>query len=186
MTADRSPLQCRLVMTPTAPAAPRRALLLQDFVDLAIPSALARDRCCAEPGSLASLADQAWCDGDALMVKIGPSWAHGLLSVKVVVSIGPCRKRGDATVMPIEWRASEHSSLFPVLSGDLELCSLGDNLCRITLSDSYLPPLGELGMKLDRALLHRVAQSTVRSFLQQLASSLGGEELAAPSPPLQS
>jgi hypothetical protein len=47
----------------------------------------------------------------------------------------------------------------------------------LILSASYVPPLGELGWRLDRALLHRVAESTVRSFLLRLAASLEARQM---------
>jgi hypothetical protein len=64
------------------------------------------------------------------------------------------------------------SGIFPMLDGDLELAPLGSERCRLTLSASYMPPFGDVGRALDRALLHRVAQSTVRSFLARVAMSL--------------
>ena len=158
-----------------------RALLTWDFVDVACPVAAARQRLCGRGGWLGGMADQAGREGDALMARIGPTWAHGLLARKVVVQLGPCRERGRAVVVPIEWRAADHAAVFPVLSGDLEVDSLGEDMCRVVLSASYLPPLGELGQVLDRALLHRVAESTVRSFLRQLAASLEAEETARES-----
>ncbi|HMK97435.1 MAG TPA: hypothetical protein VK425_07805, partial [Acidimicrobiales bacterium] len=74
--------------------------------------------------------------------------------------------------LSIKWQAAERPALFPVLEGDLELVPLGADRSRLILSASYVPPLGELGRRLDRAVLHRVAESTVRSFLRRLASSL--------------
>jgi hypothetical protein len=53
------------------------------------------------------------------------------------------------------------------------------DVCRIALSASYLTPLGELGRRLDRAVLHHVARSTVRSFLSRLATSVRSEETGA-------
>jgi len=74
-------------------------------------------------------------------------------------------------VVGLGWQPSSFQALFPVLNGDIELAPI-DGGCRLTLSASYVPPLGEFGSHLDRALLHRVAQSTVRSFLSQVATSL--------------
>jgi hypothetical protein len=63
-----------------------------------------------------------------------------------------------------------------MLSGDLELAPLEPHSCRLTLAASYIPPLGDLGRALDRALLHRIAQSTVRSFLAREATILEADE----------
>jgi hypothetical protein len=111
-----------------------------------------------------------------MLMRIGPSWAAGVLARRVRIRLGRVHERGSTTVVPIGWESAVHPSLFPVLSGDLEITPLGEDTCRIGLSASYLTPLGELGRRLDRAVLHHVAQSTVRSFLGRLASSLEPEK----------
>ena len=40
------------------------------------------------------------------------------------------------------------------------------------LRGSYEPPLGALGQHVDRLLMHRVAEATIRSFMLRLAESL--------------
>jgi hypothetical protein len=159
-----------------------RAVLLQDFVDVPCPPEEIRRRCTLDHSWLAELANSASADGEALLLRIGPSWAAGLLTRKVRIRLGPARERGSTVVVPIAWESAEHANLFPVLSGDLEITPLRSNVCRIVLSASYLPPLGELGRHLDRAVLHHVAQSTVRSFLGRLAASLGSDESGADTP----
>jgi len=42
----------------------------------------------------------------------------------------------------------------------------------VTLSASYTPPLGEVGRQLDQLLLHGVASSTARAFLDRVADGL--------------
>lgn len=77
----------------------------------------------------------------------------------------------------MKWEAVHFPSLFPVLEGDLEFAPLGGPQCRMILSASYVAPLGELGRRLDKALLHRVAESTVRSFLVRLATALEADRV---------
>jgi len=131
---------------------------------------------------LASAAEE---DGESLRLQIGPTWAGGRVTREVEVLLGPTRERGEACVVALTWRATGLAVLFPVLEGDFELAPLGSNLCRLTLAASYLPPFGDLGRTLDRALLHRVAQSTLRSFLVRVASSLeaSDDDPVAPDPP---
>ena len=100
------------------------------------------------------------------------------------MTLGPPRDRGDALVVPFAWEATGLRTLFPLLEGDLELAPLGAESFRLTLSATYVPPLGELGARLDQALFHRVALSTVRSLLDRVASTLDGavdEPAAGPS-----
>ncbi len=145
-------------------------IFMDDFIDVPLSLALVR-RCFVHSESwLADLADAAEADGAALRIQIGPPWVDRFEGRKVDVTLGPTRQRGEAVVMQIDWKASGLTSALPVLNGDLELAPLGPNLCRLTLAASYLPPCGEFGQALDHALMHRVAQSTVRSFLERLAT----------------
>ena len=148
------------------------ALFIMDYVDVPLPLEIVRKRFVRTEKWLTDLASAAENDGEALRLRIGPTWVGGRVTREVEVTLGPMRERGEARVIPIDWRASGLVSMFPVLSGDLELASLGSNDCRLTLAASYHPPLGDLGRALDRALLHRVAQSTVRSFLARVATAL--------------
>lgn len=150
----------------------RRALLIQDFADVDRPLESVRGRFVGDGRWLAPLADAANDEGESLRIRIGPDWASGRMTHQVQVHLGPPHQRGDAIVVPISWEAVGLRSLFPMLDGDVELAPLGEQRCRLTLSASYVPPLGELGARLDAALLHRVAASTVRSFLARLAASL--------------
>jgi hypothetical protein len=43
------------------------------------------------------------------------------------------------------------------------------------LEGTYQPPLGSLGKMMDRALLRRVADSTVKAWTEALAESLTAE-----------
>jgi hypothetical protein len=132
------------------------------------------------------LASAAEKDGEVLRLQIGPTWAGGRMTREVEVTLGPMRERGESRVVPLVWRATGLTSMFPALNGDIELAPLGPQRCRLTLAASYLPPFGDVGHALDRALLHRVAQSTVRSFLARVASSLeaddGNPTPSAPAP----
>jgi hypothetical protein len=160
-----------------------RALLIQHAVVVERSLDEIQLGCCGgQSGWIDPLANAAGREGEAILMKIGPSWAAGLLAREVRVRLGPPRRRIASVVVPIEWEAAGLSSLFPVLSGDLEIVPLGPGRCRIVLSGSYIVPLGEIGRGLDRALLHRVAASTVRSFLRQLSAHLEADRTPAALP----
>jgi hypothetical protein len=162
----------------------RGVIFIDDFIDVPLPLAIVRGRFVDAEKWLTDLAGGAEGDGEALRIQIGPTWVGGLMSRKVEVTLGPPRERGEARVMELEWKAIGLASALPVLNGDLELAPLGLLHCRLTLAASYLPPFGELGRALDRALLHRVAQSTVRSFLERVDSSLEADHGGATTRPL--
>lgn len=121
---------------------------------------------------LAPLATIATQEGEILRMRIGPSWAAGLVSREVQVMLWPARERDNALARSLTWVPSEWQSLFPLLDGEIELAPIGSDWCRISLAVAYTPPLGGFGARVDRALLHRVAASTVRSFLTQVATRL--------------
>jgi hypothetical protein len=150
----------------------RDTIFILDFVDVPLPLEVVRERFVRVETWLTDLAIAAEEDGEALRMQIGPTWAGGRVTREVKVTLGQMRERGEARVVPLEWKASEYAGMFPVLSGDLELAALGSDVSRLSLAASYLTPLGDLGRALDHALLHRVAQSTVRSFLTRVAATL--------------
>jgi len=153
----------------------RSAIFLEDFADIARPIEAVRGYFVGDGQWLAPLASAAEEDGEALHLRVGPGWAPPRVAREVLVMLGSPHDRGAALVVPIAWEPSGLPALFPSLEGDIALAPRGPDRCRLTLSASYVPPLGELGRRLDRVLLHRVARSTVRSFLNRVAGSLDGE-----------
>jgi hypothetical protein len=83
------------------------------------------------------------------------------------------------TVLPMRWRAASLEPLFPVLDADIEVASLGPGRTQLSISGRYTPPLGPVGRVLDRALLHRVAEATVKDFLDRAAEILAAPAIAA-------
>jgi hypothetical protein len=150
----------------------RQAIFLEDYLDVPLRPAAIEGRFLAGAGWLAPLAKTAEDEGETLYMRLGPLWGRGRIAREVRVRIRGTRYRGDASVISLAWEDALRPGLFPVLDGDLELSPLGDNSCRITLSATYTPPFGDLGADLDRALLHHVAQSTVRSFLRLIAANI--------------
>jgi hypothetical protein len=150
----------------------RTPCFIEDFVDVASPFEILRERFSGDGQWLAPLATVATQDGDNFQMRIGPSWAAGIVTREVNVTLWPPRERGYALARSLSWTPSDWQSLFPLLEGDLELAPLGPDQCRISLAATYTPALGRFGAQVDRALLHHVAASTVRSFLAQMATKL--------------
>ncbi|HEY5266130.1 MAG TPA: hypothetical protein VIJ40_04890 [Acidimicrobiales bacterium] len=166
--------------TETGASERQGAIFILDYVDVPLSLATIGARFSLVGKWLTDLASAAEEDGETLRLQIGPTWVGGRVTREVEVAVGLTRERGEALVVPIVWKATGLAGMFPMLSGDLELAPLGSQQCRLTLSASYLPPFGDVGRALDRALLHRVAQSTVRSFLARVATSLeAGEDFQA-------
>jgi hypothetical protein len=154
-------------------------MLLHDFAYVPIPAARVCEHILANDGAwLAPLASAAAGEGEALRLRIGPLEALPMLGKSVTVRVGQSISRSDVTVVPLTWQATSAPGLFPVLSADLEIASLGAHMTQLTLHGRYDPPLGAVGRRMDRLLMHRIAEATVRGFLSRLADGLAGLEHA--------
>jgi len=72
----------------------------------------------------------------------------------------------------IAWRAASFSPLFPVFAGRL---IVGPS--RLQIQGVYAPPGGQLGLLIDRAMVHRFADRTARWFLDKLVTELRSADL---------
>jgi hypothetical protein len=77
------------------------------------------------------------------------------------------------TLLPLSWRATGPERLFPSLEADLEIATLGRSRTQLSISARYRPPLGVVGKALDRVLLHRVAEATIKDFLDRVGEGIG-------------
>ena len=91
---------------------------------------------------------------------------------EVEIHIGAPRVVGSKTQLPITWTARGGERLFPQLDADIEVAPLGANRTQLSISARYKPPLGAVGSALDKALLHRVAEATIKDFLDRAAERL--------------
>ena len=96
------------------------------------------------------------------------------ISVRKSVSIdlGTPEKKGEWVSVPVEWRATFPEKLFPVLVGKIELSPAGKQETRLTVSGMYEAPLGKLGAIVDEAIMHSVAQATVKELTHAIATQL--------------
>jgi hypothetical protein len=91
------------------------------------------------------------------------------------VDIGVRELTQDGCRCEIGWRAASFSPLFPVFAGQL---IVGRH--RLQLHGVYAPPGGQLGLLIDRTMVHRFAERTGRWFLDRLVIAL--QELPASEP----
>jgi hypothetical protein len=97
--------------------------------------------------------------------------------VKLVVGT-PTKGPGRLTV-PLSWTAEGSTALFPKMDADLMLATLGPDASQLSLRGSYTPPMGAVGRALDRMLMHRVAESSVKGFVDRIADSINAGVMPA-------
>lgn len=136
-------------------------MMVSDFMTVALPIDVVERRV-SGAGGLALLADAAYRKGEELAV--GPTEA---VAVPVEFSLGVPVVGSNSTSFPISWRATGATRLFPHMDAELVL-SPQMHGTHIEFRGVYIPPMGPVGALLDRVALHRLAEATVRNFLERL------------------
>jgi len=121
---------------------------------------------------LAAPAREADEGGERLLAEIGFRVSPVRITTAVELRVGQAIRFPSRTVLPVSWRPASLRSLIPSLDADVELGELGPGRTQLSISARYTPPLGSLGRVVDRALLHRVAEATVKDLLDRVAERL--------------
>jgi hypothetical protein len=144
-------------------------MFVRDFIEVhqpfeAVAPRLVRDAVWLEP-----IAHDALEEAIATLGALGPhrSVDLGLPPVTVRCARGPVRLRSDVLVMALRWETNLPAWMPFSLDGDLEVVPLGVERSHLALNANTLasPPVND-------AVTRRVAETGVRAFLRQLASSL--------------
>ena len=130
---------------------------------------LARDRW------LDDVSERVYHGGLEHLVRVGPAGAMRGASRLVRVRFADPVHRDGAMSVALRWEATGVTGgLFPVLDADIRLSPDEEGRSRVTLTGCYRPPLGALGGRLDRMLLHAVAVATITTLLIRIAATLEG------------
>jgi hypothetical protein len=148
-------------------------MFLRYFTELPLPVGAVEQALLPAPAHwLPRLADQAGARGEELLTEVGIGPADHGLRKRVQVDFGPVVRYPSRTTLAMTWRPTGVGALFPVLEADLEIGPLGSQRTQLGLNARYRPPLGTVGRAMDRALLHRVAEATVKDFLDQAGQAI--------------
>jgi hypothetical protein len=104
--------------------------------------------------------------------EVGPLVAGFGFRTKVTIEVGEPLTTGDLTEVPVTWQATFIKQLFPVMTGKVELAPVDPHTTRLTVCGMYQPPLGDLGKQLDDALMHKVAEATVKDLAESIAKRI--------------
>ena len=152
------------------------------LLDLTFTVARARLANLARGDSLLSVSQDAYNGGITGLARIGPLGSAPGLSRLVQVRFRDLMETNDSAGLALRWEAiGPGGGLLPVLDADITLSPSGKQATLLTLTGAYRPPLGSLGAGLDRAILHRVAAATIRSFINRVAAGITGHAATAES-----
>jgi hypothetical protein len=160
-------------------------MFVADEVLLDLRYAAARERLArlVEDGGLLAKSQAAYTNGGVGLERVGTT----RLSKLVTVQTSELASASESNGVAIRWQAAgPGGGLFPVLDADVILTPADDRHTLLTLTGVYRPPLGGIGARLDRVVLHRLAAATIRNFIGRLAEDIsdanGPAEAAAAGP----
>lgn len=148
-------------------------MFVRYFVDVPLPLEQAERLLLDAPERwIPGLAGSAHARGQRLLAEVGFGKAGRRVAKRVEIELGRPLHYATKTVVPLTWRATGPESLFPSLDADLEVAALGPDRSQLAVSARYRPPMGAVGRIVDRALLHRVAEATLKDFVDRVAERL--------------
>lgn len=116
------------------------------------------------------------------MIRVGPLGDIPGVSKLVRVSFVDPIYHENAMTIGLRWEATGVAGgLFPVLDGNFTLTRVDDDTTQLALIASYRPPFGNLGAGLDRAILSKVAEATIRTMLHSIAYAIVSPEPGSPA-----
>ena len=148
-------------------------MLIRYFGEIASPFEVVEHAILRAPDAwMPRLARDSEREGGALLTEVGVRAEGERSEQRAEVKFGEALRLPAKTILPMRWKPSSAWPLFPELEADLEVASLGPSRTQLSVNARYTPPLGRLGSVIDRALLHRVAEATVKDFLDRVRAQL--------------
>jgi hypothetical protein len=149
-------------------------MFVRYYLELDLPAARVAVALATQPEAwIPGLAIDADRHGGELLADVGVGLnGRRLVGKTVRIETGEVTRLGEKTVLPMSWIATGAAGLFPEMEGDLEVAPLGLGRTQLAMSARYKPPLGPLGDVADRAVLHRVAEATIKDFVDRVALAL--------------
>ena len=142
-------------------------------LDLDFPAARDQFLLLTHGSRLDGMSQDAYADGLAGQIRVGPLGGVPGISKLVQVSLLDPVCRDDSVLVPLRWEATGlMGRLFPVLDANLMLSKDDRGRGILRVAGVYRPPLGGLGEELDQIVLRRVASATIRSLLRRIAALL--------------
>jgi hypothetical protein len=148
-------------------------MFVRYYVEVPLPAAeVEKALLTSQPGWLSGMAGAAQARGDQLLTAVGVGPLGPRLGRRVVIELGEPVRFPSVTSVPLTWEPVGLESLLPRLDATIEIGSLGEDRTQLAISARYRPPLGVVGRAVDRVLLHRVAEATLKDFLDRLGAAI--------------
>jgi hypothetical protein len=148
-------------------------MFVRYFVEVPLPTVEVERALLDSPTEwLSAMAGDAQERGDGLLTEVGVGPLGIRLRRRVTIQLGAPVRFPSMTSLPLTWEPVGLDGLLPRMDADLQLGSLGKGRTQLAVSARYRPPLGAVGRAIDRVLLHRAAEATVKDFLDRLGQAI--------------
>jgi hypothetical protein len=143
------------------------------FVEVPLPADQVERALLDSPAEwLSAIAGAAQERGDGLLVEVGVGPLEAGFQRRVSLRLGEPVRFPSMTSVPLTWEPVGLEGLLPRLDANIELGPLGEDRTQLAISARYQPPLGVVGHAIDRVLLHRVAEATLKDFLDRVGQAI--------------
>jgi hypothetical protein len=148
-------------------------MFIRYYLELPLPASRVEHAMLDSPADwLSMVAGEAQRRGDHLLTQVGVGPMGPRLGRRVTIHVGQPVRFPSMTSVPLTWEPVGLDGVLPRLDADLELGPLGEDRTQLAISARYRPPLGMVGRTADRVLLHRVAEATLKDFLDRVGAAI--------------
>ena len=142
-------------------------------LDLGFDAVQARLANLVSGGLLRRASDGAYDEWQACLAQTWP-WVTALgVSGLVQVRVRDMVTHADCATWTMRWEVTgPGGSLFPALDADISLTKAGGDATMLAVCGAYRPPLGGLGVGLDRAIMHQAAEVMIWCFTTHIRMAI--------------
>jgi hypothetical protein len=141
-------------------------MLVRYFTDVRAPLSHVEDVLARLESEMSVHAVDAYREGEALHQRLEAG--VGVPAKSVLLHVGQARIRRDGTAFPVTWRATGPTALFPRMQADLVVAPIGVQSTSLVFEGTYEPPFGFVGGAFDRLVMNRVAEMTVKIWVDRV------------------
>jgi hypothetical protein len=154
-------------------------MFVRYYMELPLPARQVEHAMLDSPADwLSTVAGEAQRRGDRLLTEVGVGPLGPRLGRRVTIQVGQPVRFPSMTSLPLTWEPVALEGLLPRLDANIEAGSLGEDGTQLAISARYRPPLGVIGRAVDRVLLHRVAEATLKDFLDRIGAAITSQAKA--------
>jgi hypothetical protein len=154
-------------------------MFVRHYMELPLPAEQVEQTMLDSPAEwLSTVAGEAQERGDHLLSEVGVGPLGPRLGRRITIQVGQPVRFPSMTSLPLSWQPVGLEGMLPRLDANIELGSLGEDRTQLAISARYRPPLGVLGRTVDRVLLHRIAEATIKDFLDRIGAAITGQTQA--------